>query len=176
MEVKLLQKINMITGCGHKEQIGSVYVIGEKSKMANWIVSHIFLAFVGSGFLFSVIFALAGDPKPWFGFVLTLFLFIPTTFIRLLFHDRCYRVEIDTATQRIRFFRFFYKEVVEAPIRSVTFRFSWKMTAIYDRTTVSIFHKDMVQIAEVLPEIVIEFSDGLLGCLAKKQFNKSRDK
>ncbi len=164
----------MITGCGHKEQEGSVHVIGEKSKVANWIVSHIFLVIGGSVLLLYLITALDPEPKPWRIWTMPLFLFIPTTFVRLLFHDRCYRVEVDTGTEKIRFFKFFYREVVEAPARSVKFRFTWQMTGIYAGTKVSINHEEMVQIATVLPWLEIEFSEGLWGRLAKKQFNKSR--
>lgn len=43
----------------------------------------------------------------------------------------CYRVEVDTATEEIKFFMYFTKEVVEAPIRSVEFVLSYRWAWLF---------------------------------------------
>jgi hypothetical protein len=87
----------------------------------------------------------------------------------------CYRVEVDTATEKIGFLRYFNKEVVEAPIRSVEFLLGYRWACYYAGDKFIIFDEDMAQIADLLPQgIEIQFSEGYYGRVSKKRFERIR--
>ncbi|MGO9313179.1 MAG: hypothetical protein ACLQDI_10640 [Syntrophobacteraceae bacterium] len=87
----------------------------------------------------------------------------------------CYRVEVDTAAEKIRFFRYFNKEVVEAPIRSVEFLLGYRWACYYSGDKFIIFEPDMAQIADLLPQgMEIQFSEGYYGRVSKKRFERIR--
>lgn len=157
------------------KQQGSVYIFCEESKVGNWIVSHVLLV-VGGIWLSLGILNVLTSGAGFLGRILVIgpFFLVPAILFRVLWRNMCSRVEIDTATEKIRFFRFYHK-VVEAPIRSVEFRFTWMFTCFYAGEKFTIPGGYINSIAEVLPEgVEIKFSDGLVGRLAKRQFQKKR--
>jgi len=164
----------MIAQYGYSQQ-GTIHTFGEKSKAAIWIVSHILLVLGGILCFLSVFLVFTGERKLLIFIIIAISLFVPVLCFRLFWGDRCYRVEVDTATENIRFFRFFNTKDIEAPIRSVEFVFTWKMTATYSGVKVSIFNEDMARIADILPEgVEIKFSKGIYGRFMKKQYQNMR--
>ena len=83
-------------------------------------------------------------------------------------------------TGKIRFFRFFHKGVLEAPVREVEFRFDraslWglsELVCLYggERSTISL--DEMYPLAAVLPEgVEIKYAEGFWGRLARKRCEK----
>jgi hypothetical protein len=160
----------------YKEQEGSVHVFAEESKVGNWIVSHVLLV-VGGIWLFLGILNIltAGEASLWRILMIGPFFLGPAILLRILWRNMCGRVEIDTATEKIRFFRFYHKNVVEAPVRSVEFRYTWIFTCFYAGERFAVPGGYINSIAEVLPKgVEIKFSEGLWGRLAKRQFEKKR--
>lgn len=162
--------------CGHKDQGARVYIFGEKSAVSNWMVRHVLLVVCGILVLLSVLDVFVeGEaflPRVLMVAAIVLVQVIP---IRILFRNLCSRVEIDTETEKIRFFRFYNKKIVEAPLRSVEFGYTWIFTCFYAGERFVIPGGYINSIAEVLPEgVEIKFSEGLLGRLAKRQFENKR--
>jgi len=160
---------------GPQERQGGVYVFGGKSRVANWTVSHVFLV-VGGIALFCCLVTVRDMVMLQRALMASALFFVPAIFIRLLWRDRCYRTEIDTGTEKIRFFRFYSKEVVEAPVRSVEFRCDrTELVCLYAGVKFTIFLEYMDPITELLPQgVEIKFSEGSSGRFAKRQFEKRR--
>lgn len=166
----------MYTRYRNTEQQSGVYGFGEKSSVANWMVGHVF--FLVSGVILCM-FVIATVDRGWGGWtdlgVIPLVIFLPAICLRLLLHDRCYWIEIDAQNEKIRFFRFFNKNIVEADLRSVKFVFTWKMTAVCPGVTVSINHEDIVRMNEAFSQFIkIKFSENFYGRLANKQFFRTK--
>ena len=161
--------------CGSQDRESSVYVFGGKSRVANWTVSHVFLA-VGGIALFCCLVTVRDMVMLQRALEAAALFFVPAIFIRLLWRDRCYRTEIDTGTEKIRFFRFYSKEVVEAPVRSVEFRCDrTQLVCLYAGVKFTIFLEYMDPITELLPQgVEIKFPEGFWGHLSKRQFVKRR--
>ena len=154
-----------------------MYVFGEKSKVANWVLSHPFHIATGIT-LISCLIAI-GDAAM---LIRVLMIFPPFCFglaflLRFLCRNLCYWVEIDTASEKIKFFRCFNKGIVEAPLRSVEFVFDKHFACLYLGERFTIFNEYMGGIAEVLPPgMEIRFSGGFYGRFMKKQFERYRAK
>src|SRR5208337_4669104 len=109
----------MVQG-GPQERQDSVYVISEQPKAWHWLVNNVLL-FAGGGIFIGCLIVLINNPEKLPGVLaLSLPSIVMATYMRFVLAPKlCHRVEVDTATEKIRFFRYFSKEVVEAPIRSV---------------------------------------------------------
>jgi hypothetical protein len=160
---------------GYKVQEGSVYIFCEESKVGNWIVSNVLLVVGGSWLFLGILNVLvAGGAFLWRILMIGPFFLVPAFLFRILWRNMCGRIEFDAATEKIKFFRF-YKEVVEAPVRSVEFRFTWILTCLYAGEKFTIPGGYINSIAEVLPEgVEIKFLDGFWGQLGKRQFEKRK--
>ncbi len=151
------------------------YIFCEESKVGNWIVSHIFLCVVCFLIFFFLSIAFTRDVSVIWGlwWLVPLFLGLGAL-IRFVFRDMCSRVEVDTVTAKIKFFRF-YHNAVETPVRSVEFRCGYRFARFYAEEKFAISPGYTNLIAEVLPEgVEIKFSDGFWGRLGKRQFEKRR--
>jgi hypothetical protein len=140
-------------------------------------VNNVLLVF-GGGIFIPCIIVLINNQEKLLG-VLALSLpsiVMPTIYMRFVLAPKmCYRVEVDTATEKIRFFRYFNKEVEEAPIRSVEFLLGFRWACYYAGHKFIVFDEDMAQIADVLPQgIEIQFSKGYYGYVSKKRFERIR--
>ena len=156
------------------QQQAGTYLFGEKSKIANWILNHP-LQIAAGGTLASCLVTIGDNtmllrglmiiPAYWFGLALL---------VRLLCRNLCYQVEINTLSERIKFFRCFNKGVVEAPIGLVEFRFDKHFAAIYGEERFTIFNEYMVEIAQVIwPEKQIKFSRGIYARYMKRRLKKN---
>ena len=157
-------------------QEGNVYIFCEESKIGNWIVSHIFLSVTCFLILFFLLTVFSKGVsilcRLWW---IVLLFFGQAVLFRILWRNMCSRVEIDTIAEKIKFFRF-YKETVEAPVRSVKFRFTWMFTCFYAGEKFIIPGGYINAIAEVLPAgVEIEFGKSFWGQRAKKQFQKRQN-
>ncbi len=166
-----------MTQCGPPERQGGVYVISGQPKAWNWIVNNVFLV-VGGGIFIGCLIGIINNPAKLPG-VLAISLpgiIIPAILMRFALAPKvCYRVEVDTAAEKIRFFRYFNKEVVEAPIRSVEFLLGYRWACYYSGDKYIIFEPDMAQIADLLPQgMEIQFSEGYYGRVSKKRFERIR--
>ena len=163
--------------CGPKERQGCVYVISGQTKTAHWLVRNVLLLFGGGIFILCLI-GIINNPEKLPGVLaISLPWIVPVTiYLRFVLGPKmCYRVEVDTATEKINFFRYFTKEVVEAPIRSVEFLLGFRWACYYAGHKFIIFDADMAQIADVLPQgIEIQFSEGYYGYVSKKRFERIR--
>jgi hypothetical protein len=105
-------------------------------------------------------------PAFFFGFALL---------IRFLCRNLCCWVEIDTASEKIKFFRCFNKGIVEAPLSSVEFVFDKHFACLYRGERFTIWNEYMAGIAEALPAgMEIRFSEGFYGRFMKKQVEKQQ--
>lgn len=154
---------------------GRVHVFCEKSGIGNWFVRHV-VVFAASAWLFFLLITVpAGSLITWRAFIVGPFFVIPAILFRTLFRDLCSRVEIDTAVEKIRFFKFYNKKIVEAPARSVEFRFTWMLMCRYAGGRFTIPGEYMDSIAGLLPEgVEIKFPEGLWGRFVKRQFEKRK--
>jgi hypothetical protein len=162
--------------CEHKEQEGSLYVFCEESKIWNWIVSNVFLV-VGGIWLSLAILNLLTEGVAFLPhiFMIAPFLLVPAILLRVLWRNFCSRIEIDMANEKIRFFRFYHKDVVEAPVRTVEFRYTWIFTCFYTGKRFNVPGGYINPIAEVLPRgVEIKFSKSFWGRLAQRHFEKKR--
>ncbi|MGO9020240.1 MAG: hypothetical protein ACLQVJ_18025 [Syntrophobacteraceae bacterium] len=157
-----------------ERQENGTYLFGEKSKVANWILNHPF-HIVGGGLLFCSLITvrdLATLVIPlWVGALLFGFAFL----LRLLCRNLCYRVEIYTVLEKIKFLRCFNKGIVEAPIRSVEFVFDKHFACLYGGERFTIYNEYMHLISDLLPPgMEIKFSEGFYGRFMKKQVERNR--
>lgn len=159
---------------GDKVQEGSVQVFCQQPKVANWITSHVLIVIGGIFLPFSLFDGLIeGEVFLWRDLTVAALMFGLAIPFRILWRNMCSRVEVDTATEKIRFFRFYHEKVVEAPVRSVEFSYTWIFTCFYAGETFTIPGGYINSIAEVLPEgVEIKFPENFWGRLAKRQFEK----
>jgi hypothetical protein len=160
----------------YKEQEGSIHIFGERSKVANWIVSHILLVAIILTCFFILLFLDEGEVmlKRSLTTIPPAF-FVPAILVRILLRNRCFRVEIDKKAEKIRFLRFFHKEIVEANLRSVDFIFDNHFACYFDGQRFTIFNEYMGGIADILPPgMGINFSKGFYGRFMKKQMERNR--
>ena len=155
-----------------------MYIFCEESKVGIWFFNHVFYIVGGLSLLFCLTIGLKWG---WASLRNVGTLAIVATFLilaslcRLAFHNVCSRVEINIATEKIRFFRFFNKKIVEAPVRSVEFCCAYRFTCIYAGEKFVIPPGYTNSMAEVLPEgVEIKFGEGFWGRLAKRQYQKRK--
>lgn len=158
--------------CRSQKRTG-VYLLGEKSKAANWALNHPFHI----GGAVALIGLLVSDHDKVHllrSLMIAVSILGVALILRYLCRNLCYWVEIDILSERIKFFKCFNKGVVEAPLRSVEFIFDKHFACIYRGERFTIFNEYMPCIAEVLPsEIKIRFSNGFYGRFMKRQFEKN---
>ena len=158
--------------CRSQNRAG-VYLLGEKSKAANWALNHPFHICGGA----ALIGLLVGDHDKVHlmrSLMIAASLMGVALILRYLCRNLCYWVEIDTLSERIKFFRCFNKGVVEAPVRSVEFIFDKHFACLYNEERFVIFNQYMGCIAKVLPAgMKIQFANGFYGRFMKKQFEKN---
>ena len=170
----------MMALCGSGEE-GRIHVLGEKSKVANWVVIHIFLV-VSILSIFCVLLFLNENAEKLRRIltIIPLGLFGPAFLLRFLWRDRCYRVEFDIDDENIRFFRFFHRDIVEAPVRLVEFRFDRirtlgisELVCVFAGVRSTVGLEYMFPLSMLLPTgVEIVYADSFWGRLAKKQCAK----
>jgi hypothetical protein len=152
------------------------YLFGEKSRVANWVLNHPFHLCGGAALIGLVV----GDHDKVHlmrSLMIAASLLVLALILRFLCRKLCYWVEIDTLSEKIKFFRCFNKGVVEAPLHSVEFVFDKHFACLYRGERFTIFNEYMGDIAEVLPlGMKIRFSDGFYGRFMEKQFEKNRSR
>ncbi len=151
-----------------------IYLFGEKSKLANWILNHPF-------HIIGVVLAILSltTVRDWVFFLRTLwidaFLFGLAVLIRFFCRNLCYWVIIDTVSEKITLYRCFNKGIVEAPLRSVEFTFDRHFGCYYAGERFTIMNEYMSGIADVLPPgMEIRFSEGFYGRFMKRQCERYR--
>lgn len=172
----LAENRNMAMQCKTKKHEGSLHVFCEESKIANWVVSNVILV-VSAIWLFLAILAVLIEGLTFLPrlFMIAPFFLVPAILFRVMWRNFCSRVEIDMANEKVRFFRFYHKNAVEAPLRSVEFQFTWIFKCLYAGERFNVPGGYINSIAEVLPKgVEIKFSNSFLGRLAHRQFEKRR--
>jgi len=157
-----------------QEQPGT-YLFGEKSKLANWVLNHpIHIAVFITVICFPI--AISDNATPLRTSVISEAIIFGLAFLlRFLCRNLCYWVEIDTLSEKIKFYRCFNKGIVEAPLRSVEFVFDKHFACYYSGERFTIFNEYMAAVAEVLPpEMGIRFAEGPYARFMKKQFERQR--
>ena len=155
----------------------NIYLFGEKSKFANWVLNHPIHIAAGCTLACCLLIIGDGDSEKQVRAlqIIPLFFFGLAFLVRFLCRNLCYWVEIDTQLEKIKFFKCFNKGIVEFPIQSVSFRFDKHFAAFYAGERFTIFNEYMAGIAELLPpEKEIEFSRGLYGRYMKWMFERNR--
>lgn len=151
-------------------------LFGERSKAANWALNHPF-HICGSAAIIGLLVGDHDNVHLMRSLMIATALLCVALILRYLCRNLCYRVEIDTSTERINFFKCFNKGFVEAPLRSVEFIFDKHFACLYHGERFTIFNEYMRCIAEVLPAgMKIQFSNGFYGQFMKKQFEKDLTK
>lgn len=166
----------MAMQCKNKDHEGSLHVFCEESKIANWVVSNVIFV-VGAIWFFLAILTLLTEGMTFLPrlFMIAPFFLIPAILLRVMWRNFCSRIEIDITNKKIRFFRFYHKDVIEAPLKSVEFRFTWIFNCLYAGERFNIPGGYINSIAEVIPKgVEIKFSNSFLGRLADRQFEKKK--
>jgi hypothetical protein len=150
-----------------------VHLFGEKSKIANWILSHQLHIAAGGVLIYCICFVGKNGKLTTSGMVVPAVFFGLFLLLRFVCRNLCYWVEIEPAAGKIKFFRCFNKGVVEAPLSSVEFVFDKHFACLYRGERFTIFNEYMYGIAEILPPgVEIHFSCGVYGRFIRKQFEK----
>src|SRR5208337_3652165 len=161
-----------------QEQSGT-YLFGERLKLANWILNHPFRIAAGCTLIgcIATILDRATPIRESMRVLINYEVVIIGSAIamRYLCRNLCYWVEINTISEKIKFYRCFNKGIVEAPLRSVEFVFDKHFACYYSGERFTIFNEYMAAVAEVLPpEMGIRFAEGPYARFMKKQFERQR--
>jgi hypothetical protein len=150
-----------------------VYLLGEKSKAANWVLNHPF-HICGAAALIGLLVGDYDKVHLMRSLMISASLMGVALIFRYLCRNLCYWVEIDTLSERIKFFRCFNRGIVEAPLRSVEFIFDKHFACLYRGERFTIFNGYMGCIVKVLPSgMKIQFTNGFYGRFMEKQFEKN---
>lgn len=154
----------------------SIHVIGFTTAEI-WVMNHMIYIVIGGlilGYMVCIVMYF-NDPynmetiRSFYAWKLASVITILMIFsFRFLARNLCYRVEIDTANEKIRFFRVFNKSVVEAPIRSVEFRADKHFACFYNGERFTILNEYTKRISKVLPPgVEIQFSKNFFARLMR---------
>ncbi|NDY43508.1 hypothetical protein G3N55_11990 [Dissulfurirhabdus thermomarina] len=152
----------------------NVFVFGEKSVLANWVLNHPFWTASILVFFAIVPTVSCSDRFLKVFIVFSTYNYAIALAARLLCRNLCYKVEYDLSSRVIKFYRCFNSGAIEAPIENVVFLFDRHFAAIYSVYRFTIFNEYMPYFAAIIPGNEIKFSDGIYARYMKWRFKSMK--